>query len=255
MEIIVKPNYQELSITAARMLEEYIRKNPKAVIGLIAGSTPVGMYKELIRLHRDEGLDFSRTRAFNIDEYAGIRMNKSLPYEKDRSFERFMREEFFKHININFENTHIPDGISENIDESCRKFELEIRTAGGIDIQLLGIGLNGHIGFNEPGSSFDSRTRHVPLDEKTIDSNYKKFFSGTGITKEAMPRCAVTAGIGTILEARKIILLAGGSNKSQAIKNALEGPVDNNIPASALQLHKNLTVILDNAAASLLKRK
>ncbi|MFH1282060.1 MAG: glucosamine-6-phosphate deaminase, partial [bacterium] len=197
MEIIAKSNYTDMSLTTAALIADCIREKSDAVLGFIAGSTPIGTYKELIRLCKDDGLDFSKVVAFNIDEYYGLQMDLQLPYEKDQSYERFMWEELFKHINIKQENINMPKCVNCIAEESCRQFENSIKKSGGIDIQLLGIGLNGHIGFNEPGSAFDSRTRLVPLDQRTIDSNYNKFYKKSGISKDKMPHSSITAGIGT----------------------------------------------------------
>ncbi len=243
MEVIVKENYEEMSKFAAQLIAEVVRKKPRAVLGLATGSTPIGTYKELIRMHKEEGLDFSQIVTFNLDEYVG------LPPDHPQSYRYFMNEQLFNHINIRMENTHIPNGMAKDLKAECEKYEQMIKEAGGIDIQLLGIGANGHIAFNEPGSSLSSRTRIKTLTEKTRQDN-ARFFDNE-INK--VPKYAITMGIGTILEARKLILLASGENKADAIARAVEGPITAQCPASIIQFHRNVVVIVDKAAASKLK--
>jgi glucosamine-6-phosphate deaminase len=244
MEVIIKENPEEMSKLAAQMIAEVIKSKEKPVLGLATGSTPVGTYKELIRMYKEGELDFAKVRSFNLDEYVGLDENH------DQSYHYFMWENLFKHINIKKENTNVPDGMAKDIEKACKKYEEKIKKWGGIDIQILGIGGNGHIAFNEPGSSYASRTRIIALDERTINDN-ARFFA----KKEDVPRYAVTMGIGTILEARKIILLANGKNKAEAIAKSVEGPITAMVPASFLQMHADVTFIIDKEAASLLKRK
>lgn len=212
-----------------------------AVLGLATGSSPVSVYRELARMHRDEGLDLSRVVTFNLDEYYG------LSADRPQSYRRWMHENFFKHVNVRLENIHIPDGTVplEDIESHCREYEDQIRRAGGIDFQLLGIGRNGHIGFNEPFSIRHSRTRLVTLDPVTRKDAAQEFFH-----EENVPLHAVTMGIGTILEAREIVLVAFGENKARIIREALEGPVTDRVPASLLQEHRNVSFLLDEAAAA-----
>lgn len=255
MDIIIRENYQEMSLTAANIIANLIRSKSDCVLGLATGSTPLGTYQELIKMHKEAGLDFSRVKTFSLDEYLGVGLDLSKPYDQDRSAARFMREEFFKHINIRKENTYLPDGIAKDIDKFCAWYETEIIKAGGIDLQLLGIGRNGHWAFNEPGSSFTSRTRIQQLAVETIDDNYEGFYRKAGISKEAMPHFAVTVGIGTILESRHVLMLANGAKKADIVAKALAGPVTTKITASAIQTHTGkVTVILDQAAASKLNR-
>ena len=244
MEVIVKNSYEEMSTLAAQMIAELVRKKPNCVLGLATGSTPVGTYKELIRLRKNEGLNFSRVMTFNLDEYVG------LPGNHDQSYRYFMNENLFNHINIKKNNTHVPDGMAEDISKFCQGYERKIKQAGGIDIQLLGIGANGHIAFNEPGSSLGSRTRVKTLDEKTIQDN-ARFFK----TIEEVPRYAITMGIGTIMDARQLILLANKENKADAIVRTVEGPITAMVPATIVQLHPKATIITDKAAASKLTRE
>jgi len=238
MLVIIKKNYDETSREAAGMVAERIRKNPKLILGLATGSTPLGLYKELIRMHREEGLDFSKVTTFNLDEYIGLSPVHS------QSYHYFMHENFFKHININPKFVHIPDGKAKNIEAHCEWYEEQIQKAGGIDVQILGIGANGHIAFNEPGSSLGSRTRIKTLTKQTIKDN-ARFFEN----KAEVPRYAITMGIGTIMEAKELILLAAGKNKTNAVKAAVEGPITAMCPASILQMHRKAFVIIDKAAA------
>jgi glucosamine-6-phosphate deaminase len=244
MEVIVKDSYEEMSNLAARMIADLIRRKPRCVLGLATGSTPIGTYKELIQLHQEEDLDFSAVETFNLDEYVG------LPPEHEQSYHYFMREEFFRHINIRMQNTHLLDGLAEDLAGECQKFEEMIREAGGIDIQLLGIGANGHIAFNEPGSSLGSRTRIKTLDERTIRDNARFFESS-----DRVPRYALTMGIGTIMDSRRLILLASDKAKTDAVLKTVEGPITAMVPATIVQLHPKATIITDKAAARKLTRK
>lgn len=251
MNIIIKENYLEMSKHAANMIAELIRSKPDCVIGFATGGTPIGTYKELIRMHREEGLDFSGIKTFNLDEYLGAGIDLTKPYSLDQSYARFMHEELFSHINVKKENIHIPDGLTKNPEEFCRIYEEEIKKAGGIDLQILGIGGDGHWAFNEPGSSFTSRTRVEALTKQTLDDNYEAFYKKAGISREQMPHYAITMGIETILEARSIVMLANGSKKADIVAKAIKGPVTTDVTASAIQLYKGkATVILDKEAAA-----
>lgn len=244
MDVIVTKDAAEMCVTAARIVADLVRKRPDCVLGLATGSTPIPMYKELIRMHREDGLDFSRVTSFNLDEYYPI------PPTHNQSYRYFMNHHLFQHINIRPENTHVPDGQTKDIDGHCAKYEAMIRDAGGIDIQILGIGSNGHIGFNEPGSAIRSKTRLVVLTERTIQDN-SRFFDST----EEVPRFALTMGIGTILDTRHSILLANGTHKTEAVARLVEGPVTAMCPASALQLQEKATVLVDTDAAAKLTRR
>jgi glucosamine-6-phosphate deaminase len=242
---MLKKNRDELNREAARIIASAVRRDPSLTLGLATGSTTVGVYAELARMHREEGLDFSRVVTFNLDEYVG------LSAEYPQSFRYFMQQNLFRHINVNPANIHIPDGSRRgNYDEYCAAYEESIRQAGGIDLQILGIGRNGHIGFNEPASSLGSRTRLKALTQETLEDN-RKFFSNA----EEMPKCAITVGIGTILEARRIVLLAAGSSKAKAVARAIEGPITASVTASALQLHPDVTFIVNEEAAGELAQK
>jgi glucosamine-6-phosphate deaminase len=244
MLVIIKENYEQMSIEAAKQVASLIRKKPDCVIGFATGSTPLGLYKELIRMHNEEGLDFSKVVSFNLDEYVG------LPPTHPESYHYFMWENLFKHININPSNVHIPMGMAEDIDAFCEWYEEKIIEHGGIDLQILGIGSNGHIAFNEPGSSLGSRTRIKTLDEKTRKDNARFFNS-----MDEVPKYAITMGVGTIMEAKRLLLLANGIKKAEAIKQTVEGPIMAKYPATIVQLHRYATVIIDKEAASKLEGK
>lgn len=239
MEVLVKDSVEAMSKQAAEMIADVIRHKPRAILGLATGSTPLGTYKQMIRLHKEEGLDFSRVATFNLDEYVG------LAHEHPQSYHYFMWENLFKHININPKNVHIPDGTAKDIPAFCSWYEEQIVKAGGLDLQLLGIGGNGHIAFNEPGSSLGSRTRVKTLDDKTRQDN-ARFFRNLN----EVPRYAITMGIGTIMDARQLILLANGEGKADAIARTCEGPITAMVPATIVQLHPRATIIIDKAAAA-----
>lgn len=239
MELTICPTYEEMSRIAARAIADVLNARPDAVLGMATGSTPLGTYRELVRLHREEGLDFSQVTTFNLDEYVG------LSPRHEQSYHWFMHEHFFRHVNIPPQNIYIPSGTTNNYRAFCEWFEQRIRDVGGIDLQLLGIGSDGHIAFNEPGSSLMSRTRLKTLAKSTIDDN-ARFFE----RREDVPIYAITMGVGTILEARRIILLANGAHKANAIARAVEGPVTAMITASALQMHPSVLVFIDDEAGA-----
>ena len=244
MEVIVQKTPEEMSRAAAREVANVLNAKPNAVLGMATGSTPLGLYQELVRLHQRGELDFSHVTTFNLDEYVG------LPITHPQSYHQFMHENFFRHINIPAQNIHIPSGTTTNYPAFCAWYERRIRDAGGIDLQILGIGSDGHIAFNEPGSSLSSRTRLKTLARQTIDDN-ARFFEG----RDDVPVYAITMGVGTILEARECILLATGAKKADAIAAAVEGPVTSMITASALQMHPSTRVYVDEPAASKLKMR
>jgi glucosamine-6-phosphate deaminase len=239
MEVIVKTSEAEVAALAAEMIADVIRKKPRAVLGLATGSTPLGTYRELIRMHREEGLDFSQVVTFNLDEYVG------LPATHPQSYRYFMNKNLFEHVNIKRESTHLPNGAARDVEAACIEYEREIKEVGGVDMQLLGIGTNGHIAFNEPVSSLGSRTRVKTLTDKTRRDN-SRFFGSLA----EVPKYAITVGIGTIMEARSAILIATGNSKADAILAAVEGPITAMCPASALQLHPHMTIIVDRQAAA-----
>lgn len=243
MEVIIKPDGHEVSLEAARIFARQIRRKPASVLGLATGSTPVGLYAELATMHARDGLDFSRVTTFNLDEYAG------LPPSHPQSYAFFMQFHLFSKVNVPPGNVHLPDGLAADIPAHCEAYEEAIREAGGIDLQLLGLGSDGHIGFNEPSSSLASRTRLKTLTERTIADN-ARFFSSI----ESVPRHVITMGVGTILDARQCLVLALGEKKAAAVAATVEGPVTAEVPASALQLHRRCILIIDEPAAARLRR-
>ncbi len=239
MLVTVLENYDAMSREAARLVADRIRRKPNLVLGLATGSSPLGMYKELIRMYRDEGLDFSKITTFNLDEYVGLQPSH------DQSYHFFMQENLFKHINIDPRHIHVPQGMAKDIDLFCDWYESRMREVGGIDLQVLGIGANGHIAFNEPGSSLGSRTRIKTLTGTTRMDN-ARFFK----TKEEVPRYAITMGVGTIMDAKQLVLVANGTGKADAVRAAVEGPLTAMCPASIIQMHRLAFVFLDKAAAT-----
>jgi glucosamine-6-phosphate deaminase len=242
VKVVVLPSSEEAGLEAARIVAALVRAKPEAVLGLPAGNTPRPVYAELARLHRAEGLSFARVRAFNLDEYVG------LGPEHLASFRRALDDGFYRLVDLPAAQAHAPDGRAADTAAAAAGYEAEIAGAGGFDLVLLGIGGNGHVAFNEPGSPFDARTRVVTLSEATRAANRAAF------DPAPVPREAVTIGIATILAARRVVLLATGSTKSAAVAQAIEGPITAQLPASALQAHGDATVILDGAAASRLTR-
>ena len=244
MEVLVSETYEEMSRAAAEEIRRVLNRKPNAVLGMATGSTPLGVYKELVRMHREEALDFSQVTTFNLDEYVG------LPVTHEQSYHYFMHENFFKHVNIPAQNIYIPSGTTDNYPAFCAWYEQRIEECGGIDLQILGIGSDGHIAFNEPTSSLSSRTRLKTLAKPTIDDN-ARFFD----KREDVPIYAITMGVGTILEAEQILLLANGAKKAAAVAAAVEGPVTSMITASALQMHDESRVYCDREAAGELKMR
>jgi glucosamine-6-phosphate deaminase len=242
VRIVIAKDYEDMSARAARIVAGQIYLKPNSVLGMATGSTPLSMYKELIRVHREVGLDFSEIITFNLDEYLG------LPKEDEQSYNYYMFQHFFNHINIKKENIYIPDGMMKDVEQECKEYDRDIQEKGGIDLQVLGIGNNGHIGFNEPDIKFEATTHKVKLDDETINAN-ARFFA----TIEEVPRFAISMGIKTIMHAKKILLLASGENKAEVIYRALFEGITPEIPASILQLHQDVTVIVEENAAQLLK--
>lgn len=244
MRVIIEGSSEAASQRAARFVAELVRKKPNCVLGLATGGTPLGLYRELIRLHKEADLDFSQVSTFNLDEYVGL--GPSHP----QSYRHFMQTSLFEHINIDVNRTHVPDGRALDFESHCRMYEQKIKDAGGIDLQVLGVGCDGHIAFNEPGSSLGSRTRLKTLASETIRDN-ARFFGG----EDKVPRLAVTMGVGTILESRRCLFLAFGAQKALAVRDSVEGPITAQVTASALQLHREVIGIFDEAAARLLVRR
>jgi glucosamine-6-phosphate deaminase len=239
VEVIILPSASEAALAAARLVARSIRARPHAVLGLATGETPRRVYAELVRAHREEGLDFSRVTTFNLDELVGLGDGRA------GSYRRYMRENLFDRVNLSPERTHVPDGAAADVEAACAAYEEAIRAAGGVDLQLLGIGRDGHIGFNEPTSSLASRTRVKTLTAATRERLRSELPPG-----QEPPRHVVTMGIGTILEARRCVLLAFGAEKAEAVARTVEGPVTALVPASALQLHPRTTVLADEGAAA-----
>jgi glucosamine-6-phosphate deaminase len=230
-----------MSRKAANILSAQVILNPNSVLGLATGSSPLGIYRQLIEWYKKGDVDFSNVTAVNLDEYIGLEP------DDQRSYRYFMRENFFRHINIDPARTFIPNGLETDIQKECARYDQIVQGNGGIDMQLLGLGHNGHIGFNEPGTSFAKDTCCVELTESTIDAN-KRFFE-----KEVdVPRRAYTIGIRLIMQARRILIVASGSDKAQIVKQAFTGPVTPEVPASVLQLHNNVTLVGDESALSFL---
>ncbi|MDO5015366.1 MAG: glucosamine-6-phosphate deaminase [Clostridia bacterium] len=255
MKIYIKKDYEQLSEKAATIIAELVKEKPNCVLGLATGSTPIGTYKRLIQMHKNEGLDFSQVKTFNLDEYYGLGFDEEKSYSEDQSYARFMYEELFKHINVKPENTHIPNGKAKDCESFCREYEELIKNLGGIDLQVLGLGGDGHFAFNEPGSSLGSRTRKIALTEQTLDDNYEAFYKDAGFTREQMPHFAITMGIGTILESKNLLMLVNGEKKAKITAKALEGPITASVTASSIQLFSGKAyVILDELAASELER-
>jgi glucosamine-6-phosphate deaminase len=241
MKVIIASDYEEMSRIAADFIVESINSKPNSVLGLATGSTPIGMYKKLIEYYEKEKVDFSQVVSFNLDEYIGLQG------DHPQSYRYFMDKNFFNNININKANTHVPSGISKDFKEECICYEKSIEEAGGIDIQVLGIGNNGHIGFNEPADELKVNTHITNLTKETIEAN-SRFFNNIC----EVPTAAITMGVGAIMKAKRIILLASGKAKADIIVRLVEGKIDTYIPASLLQVHQDVTVIVDEEAGALL---
>ena len=242
VEVIIQSTPEAAAELLARLVAHDLRAQPHLVLGLATGRTMESVYDRLGRMHRDERLDFSLARTFNLDEYVG------LPASDPHSYRHYMNEHLFNRVNVDLRNTHLPDGMARDLDAECQAYEALMVKCGGIDLQLLGIGQTGHIGFNEPLSALRSRTRVKALSPVTIAQNAPLFAAPA-----KMPRRAITMGVGTILEARRVILLATGASKADIIAKAVEGPITSMISATALQMHPRCTVIVDEAAAASLQ--
>ena len=243
MKIIVTDTYEQMSKEAAQVIEDVIKANPSCVLGLATGTTPIGLYAELVKACEAGEISFADVTSFNLDEYLG------LPGTHNQSYRYFMQDNLFDHVNIDPARTHVPDGVSDDDASACMGYEEAIAAAGGIDIQLLGLGNNGHIGFNEPCDCFPQFTHSVELTEMTRQANSRLFNS-----IDEVPTHARTMGIGTIMRARRVLLVANGAGKAQILKDALEGPVTPQVPASILQFHPDVTVVADAEAGALLTR-
>jgi len=241
MRIYRTENYDSMSRQAANILSAQVILKPNCVLGLATGSTPIGMYRQLVEWYEKGDIDFSQVHTVNLDEYMGLAPTH------DQSYRYFMQTNLFDHINIQTGNTNVPNGLAEDPEEECRRYNKVIADLGGVDIQVLGMGHNGHIGFNEPGDSFEQETHVVDLTESTIEANSRFFAS-----KDDVPRKAITMGSKSIMQARHILVVVSGEDKAAIVKEAFTGPVTPKVPASILQLHPNVSLVGDAAALSLL---
>ncbi|WP_238905909.1 glucosamine-6-phosphate deaminase [Clostridium sp. YIM B02506] len=242
MKILVVKNYDEMSKVAAKELAGVISKKPEATLGLATGGTPVGMYKELIDMHKNGELDFSKVTTVNLDEYVG------LSGEHDQSYRYFMDSNLFNHVNIRKEYTYVPNGLAEDMLKECVNYDKRIEELGGIDVQVLGIGSNGHIGFNEPSDTLSLGTHVTDLAESTIEANSRYF-----VSKEEVPTKALTMGLGAIMKAKKILLMVSGESKAEIMDKVVNGKITTQVPASFLQMHKDVVLIIDEDAARKIK--
>ncbi|MGB4984682.1 MAG: glucosamine-6-phosphate deaminase [Erysipelotrichaceae bacterium] len=238
MKVIITKNYEELSKEAFKIMKTVLTDNENPVLGLATGSSPVGLYQEMIKDHQTNNTDYSNVVTFNLDEYVGLNKNHS------QSYYTFMHENLFNHINVKEENIHLPSGVG-NIEENAKKYEDALNSVT-LDVQLLGIGSNGHIGFNEPGTSFDSVTHEVTLKESTIKDNSRFFIP----LNEEVPTKAISMGIASIMKAKKVLIVASGTNKADAVYAMVKGPVSTDCPASVLQNHLDVVLVVDEAAAA-----
>lgn len=239
MRIYKGKDYADMSRKAANIISAQVIMKPDCVLGLATGSTPIGLYQQLVAWYEKGDLDFSEVRTVNLDEYKG------LSRENDQSYYYFMHHNLFDHVNLPAENSHLPNGMEPDSDRECRRYSELIRSMGGVDLQLLGIGHNGHIGFNEPGDAFDNDVHCVDLTQSTIEAN-KRFFASA----DDVPKQAYTMGIKTIMQAKKILIVASGEDKANIVRDAFFGPITPKVPASVLQLHNDVTLVADEAALS-----
>ena len=244
MIIYEAKDYKDMSRKAANIISAQIIMKPNCVLGLATGSTPIGTYEQLVEWYHKGDLDFSKVTSVNLDEYRGLEKSN------DQSYDYFMHEHLFDKVNIHPENVNLPDGMAEDAEKECKRYEELIRSLGGVDLQLLGLGHNGHIGFNEPGAAFEKETHCVNLTERTIEAN-KRFFASA----DDVPKQAFTMGIKTIMQAKKILVIASGEDKAEILKEDFFGPVTPAVPASILQLHNNVIVVGDQAVLSKLTNK
>ena len=244
MRFFCEEDYKAMSRRAANIISAQIILKPDCVLGLATGSSPVGAYQDLVSWCKKGDLDFSEVTSVNLDEYRG------LSGDNDQSYRYFMNANLFDHVNIKKSRTYVPDGLEQDSEKACREYDEIIRSVGGVDLQLLGIGHNGHIGFNEPAEEFSRGTQCVDLTESTIEAN-KRFFE----SEKDVPRQAYTMGIGTIMRAKKILLVASGADKAEILFKAFTGPITPHVPASILQMHPDVTVVGDKASMSLLAGK
>lgn len=239
MRIYKAKDYVDMSRKAANIVSAQVIMKPNCVLGLATGSTPIGLYKQLVEWYNKGDLDFSEVMTVNLDEYKG------LSRDNDQSYYYFMHQNLFDHVNIPAENTYLPNGMEPDSQKECQEYTNLIQSLGGVDLQLLGIGHNGHIGFNEPGEAFDKQVHCVNLTQSTIEAN-KRFFASA----DDVPKQAYTMGIKTIMQAKKILIVASGEDKAEIVRDAFFGPITPKVPASVLQLHNDVTLVADEAALS-----
>lgn len=243
MKLIVAKNYEEMSKLAAEFMAEEVKKKPEIILGLATGGTPVGMYKELIRMCDNKEVDFSKATTVNLDEYIG------LSGEHNQSYRYFMNSNLFNHINIDKAKTFVPNGQAPDIEAECKSYDARIRELGGIDLQLLGLGSNGHVAFNEPDTFLTVGSHETKLTQSTIEANARFFDS-----MDEVPKTAITMGIGGIMQAKKILVIANGEGKADVVEKLMNGKITTEVPASMLQMHRDVTIIVDEAAASKLNK-
>lgn len=243
MKLIVAKNYEEMSKLAAEFMAEEIKKKPEIILGLATGGTPVGMYKELIRMCDNKEVDFSKATTVNLDEYIG------LSGEHNQSYRYFMNSNLFNHINIDKAKTFVPNGQAPDIEAECKSYDARIRELGGIDLQLLGLGSNGHVAFNEPDTFLTVGSHETKLTQSTIEANARFFDS-----MDEVPKTAITMGLGGIMQAKKILVIANGEGKADVVEKLMNGKITTEVPASMLQMHRDVTIIVDEAAASKLNK-
>ena len=244
MKLYIAKDYEDMSKKSANIIASKVILCPNCVLGLATGSTPEGTYKNLVQAYENGNLDFSQIKAVNLDEYKG------LSKEDEQSYAFFMKKNLFKHINIDLKNTYIPNGLAEDIEKECKRYDSVIEDLGGVDLQLLGIGTNGHIGFNEPADAFQKGTHHVKLTDETINAN-SRFFENMDL----VPKYAYSMGIKSIMSAKSILLIASGKAKANAIYETIYGDIRPSVPSTILQLHPNVTIVADEDAVSLIKEK
>ncbi|SFD15411.1 glucosamine-6-phosphate deaminase [Clostridium uliginosum] len=242
MKLVIKKDYDEMSKLAAETIKGIVNNKPTAILGLATGSTPIGVYKELIKMNKSNDIDFSKVTTVNLDEYIGLGENDP------QSYRYFMNKNLFEYININKSNTFVPNGLAENIEQEAKNYDNKIDELDGIDVQILGIGSNGHIAFNEPSDVLIAGTHLTGLTESTIEANSRFFDSASEV-----PKSALTMGLGQIMKSRKILLLAQGENKAEVVKELLSGKITTKNPSTMLQMHKDVTIIIDEEIGKLIK--